>query len=246
MGRPMSYGPTAPHYARHRWAVPWKLEPLLRAVRSLGDVADILDVGCGTGDYLGALHRAQPQHRYHGFDISPEMLFIARSRCPWATLRTADAELGFPVGSGEVALTYALDVLHHIQDYDRFFDESARVLRSSGRLVVITDSEEDIRARTLAQLFPTTVPLNLQRYPSVVELQSNAVQRGFRFVSQATARGHIDLDDRFMRTLATKALSELRLIPDAEHGDGMARALALRAVGGKWLSQTTVLEWTRS
>ena len=57
-------------------------------------------------------------------------------------------------------------------------------------------------------------------------------------------RGYIDLDDRFMRALAAKALSELRLIPETEHELGMKRAKAVRALGGKWLSQTTVLEWT--
>jgi SAM-dependent methyltransferase len=246
VGEPMNYGQAAPSYASHRWTVSWKLDPLLRAARSLVDVAAILDVGCGTGDYLEAVHQAQPVHRYHGFDISPEMLSIARSRCPWAVLEVANAELGFPVGSAEVDLVYAVDVLHHIQDYDRFFEESARVLRAARRLLVITDSEEDIRARTLAQLFPTTVALNLQRYPSLEELLEWAARRGFGLVSRTTARGHIDLDDRFMQALAAKALSELRLIPDDEHRRGMGRAEALRALGGRWLSQTTVLEWTQS
>ncbi len=246
MGKPMNYGQAATSYARHRWAVPWKLEPLLKLARSLVEGATILDAGCGTGDYLVALHDAQPLHRYHGFDISPEMLSVARSRCPWAILEIADAELGFPAGSSDIDLVYTVDVLHHIERYDRFLGESARVLRATGHLIVITDSDEDICARTLAELFPTTVALNRQRYPSVEGLLDSAASCGFRFVSRTTACGHIELDDRFMHALAAKALSELRLISDDEHELGMARAETLRALGGKWLSQTTVLEWTRS
>lgn len=246
MGEPMNYGPAAPSYAIQRWAVPWKLEPLVRAAVSLVSDSAILEVGCGTGDYLEALHRDKPRPRYHGLDISPEMLSVARARCPWAVLAVANADTGFPVVSVQFALVYAVDVLHHLKDYNRFFSESARVLQTTGRLVVITDSEEDIRARTLAQLFPATVPLNLRRYPKIERLLEGAADHGFRLISRATACGCIDLDDRFMRTLATKAISELRLISDTEHQRGMARAETLRTRGETWLSQTTVLEWTQS
>ena len=246
MGEPMNYGQAAASYAGHRWALPWKLEPLLMAARALGDGASVLDVGCGTGDYLVALHAAEPRHQYYGFDLSPEMVSLARSRCPWAVLEVADAEITFPAGSADIDLVYTVDVLHHIRHYDHFFGESARVLHGNGRLIMITDSDEDIRTRTLAELFPTTVALNRHRYPAIEELLKLAARSGFRLVSRTTARGYIELDERFMQALAAKALSELRLISNHEHEVGMARAEALRARGGKWLSRTTVLECARS
>lgn len=246
MDKSMDYGPVASRYATYRWAVPWKLEPLLGAAARLPDGAAILDVGCGTGDYLLALHEKLPAHRYLGMDLSPEMLEHARSRCPRATLDAADAEVRFPFESGTVDLVYAVDLLHHIENADRFFSEASRVLREGSRLVVITDSEVDIHARTLAEFFPTTVSINLERYPRIDALLALASRTGFHFLSSKTCRGFIDLEGRFMQALASKALSELRLIPNVEHERGMQRATASSSMGGKWLSQTTALEWTVS
>jgi len=84
MGKPMNYGKAAPSYAVHRWALPWKLGPLIAAAGTMPDGAILFEVGCGTGDYLAALHEAHPRYHYRGFDISPDMLSVARSRCPWA------------------------------------------------------------------------------------------------------------------------------------------------------------------
>ena len=244
MGTPMDYGVVAPTNADHRWALPWKLQPLLDAVGQLVDHSGILEVGCGTGDYLHALHDRAPHHRYRGFDISPDMLAQARSRCPWAALAIGNADVSFPADSDELGLVYAVDVLHHLQDYDRFSGESVRVLRNGARLVVITDSEDDIPRRSLAELFPATVPVNLGRYPAIEDLLDCAAAHGFHFAARRSVRGYMDLDDRFMSALAAKALSELRLIPDSEYQRGMRRAEESRALGGRWLSQTTVVEWT--
>jgi len=245
MGKPMDYGSAAPYYAIHRWALPWKLDPLVAAAGARPEGAVILEIGCGTGDYLAALHEVHPKHRYHGFDISPEMLLVARARCPWAELQLANAEAGFPADDADVDLVYAVDVLHHLENYDRFFAESARVLRRDGHLVAITDAAEDLRDRTLAQLFPTTVAVNMERYPSVDGLVDLAARLGLRLVSRTTARGHIEMDERIMGTLAARSISELRLIPDDEYREGVARAEKLRAAGETWLSQTTVLDWTQ-
>ena len=241
----MNYGPVATTYAAHRWALEWKLAPLLEVVATLPEGAGILDVGCGTGDYLHALHEHAPRHGFSGFDISPQMLAEGRARCPWATLEVGSATEHFPADSGEIALVYAVDVLHHIEDYSRFFEECARVLGNHGRLIVITDSEQDIRARSMAELFPTTVPVNLARYPAIDSLVNIAAALGFELVSRQTVRGHIELDDRFMHALAHRALSELRLISAEEHAQGMARAEASRARAGRWLSQTTAVAWDR-
>lgn len=245
MGKPMNYGRVATSYGSHRWALSWKLDPLLSVVRSLNDGAAILDAGCGTGDYLVALHNECSMRRYRGFDVSPEMLSVAGSRCPWANLQVADADLGFPAEMTSIDFLYAVDVLHHIQHYKSFFDESARVLQTGGALIVITDSDADIRARTLAAMFPETVELNRLRYPPIEGLLETASRSGLRLLSRQTVAGHIELDARFMQTLASKALSELRLISDDEHERGMARAGELRSRGGMWLSQTTVLSWAR-
>jgi SAM-dependent methyltransferase len=245
MGKPMDYSNIAGTYAARRWALPWKVHALVDAACRLESGSNIVDVGCGTGDYLLALFQRRPMHNYSGCDLSPKMLAQARARCPQAKLEMANADQQLPGGDDTADLVYSVDVLHHLQNYGRYFSECARILRPGRTLIVITDAEEDIRVRTLAALFPETLPINLERYPSAGQLVSTALDAGLRLVSRRRVRGYIDLDDRFMATLADKAISELRLIPDDAHAEGMKRAQEAREQGAKWLSQSTALSWVR-
>ncbi len=53
--------------------------------RSAG--AALLDVACGTGNHLAVLRQ---WYQVHGLDIDPQMLAIARQRCPGVTLHQGD------------------------------------------------------------------------------------------------------------------------------------------------------------
>ena len=54
---PMDYDAYAPTYSWARKAVPWVLEPLLRSCSTLSTGASVLEIGCGTGNYISALER---------------------------------------------------------------------------------------------------------------------------------------------------------------------------------------------
>lgn len=51
------------------------------------DAKTLLDVGCGTGKHLECL---QEYYEVEGLDISPEMLEVARGRCPDVTFHQGD------------------------------------------------------------------------------------------------------------------------------------------------------------
>ena len=60
-----------------------KFEVLYEGIRGNGSPLDILDVGCGFGDFLGFLQsRHAPLRRYDGLDLVPGMIEIARKRYP--------------------------------------------------------------------------------------------------------------------------------------------------------------------
>jgi SAM-dependent methyltransferase len=54
MGIPMDYGAYAPTYACVRFAVPWIMAPLEEEVGSTRPGARIVEIGCGTGNYVEA------------------------------------------------------------------------------------------------------------------------------------------------------------------------------------------------
>ena len=96
--------------------------------------ADILEVGCGNG-YAASLITARGVNRYTGLDIMPEQLEIARKRnLPNAcfVLGSADDLSAFPDKSFDAILDFC--ILHHVEGWRSFFDESHRVLKSGGSI----------------------------------------------------------------------------------------------------------------
>jgi ubiquinone/menaquinone biosynthesis C-methylase UbiE len=125
-----SYDETIPshvmaHLTRRRVA-------LARSLAPSGGRA--LDVGCGTGTFLGAL----PSDRFErvGVDVSDAMLNVARARGLEVEHASSD-RLPFPDGSFDLATTFA--VLHHLIDpalVRATLSEMARVLRPGGAMLV--------------------------------------------------------------------------------------------------------------
>ena len=96
--------------------------------------ADILEVGCGNG-YAASLITAQGVNSYTGLDIMPEQLEIARKRnLPNACFvqGRADDLSAFPDKSFDAILDFC--ILHHVEGWRTFFDESRRVLKSGGSI----------------------------------------------------------------------------------------------------------------
>jgi SAM-dependent methyltransferase len=238
------YDSVASAYQRHRWPVQWKLDALTREL-ALSRPGIVIDAGCGTGDYMIAVRRSFPNHQFSGIDLSLQMLRVARLRCDSAGLVLGRADDAWPIQTGVAGLVYSIDVLQHLERLDVLFREVHRVLREDGRLLVITDSEDDLRARSLTRFFPTTLPFNLGRYPGIDSLVERAGAARFRCSGVSTCSGYLPFDDRLIDALESRAMSELRLITSAEHRAGMARVMAARNSGIGWLSQTTALTFAR-
>ena len=241
----LDYDAYAPLYAQTRSAVPWILAPLARAARAVAPGATIVEIGCGTGNYAIALAAAVPGRVYKGFDLTPEMLQVARGRSSAVEWSTGDADRAFPYADGSAALAFAVDVVHHLRRLDTFFDEAARILVPGGHLLIVTDSEENMRRRSLTRFFPEILPIELARYPKLEMLRHAAAAAGLAFQSEELAAGEIPLDDAFIANVAAKCSSAMRLIPPAAHERGMARVRAAAARGETWYSCYTVLAWRR-
>ncbi|MBF6172323.1 class I SAM-dependent methyltransferase [Nocardia blacklockiae] len=110
-------------------------------LESLGDCRDltILDAGCGEGYLTRELVRRGAAH-VHGVDTGAEFIAAARAhpehRPERATFREADvAALPLPDNSIDVVVANRLP--NGIAEPQRRFEEFARVLRPSGRLLLL-------------------------------------------------------------------------------------------------------------
>lgn len=113
----------------------------IRQFLALPAGARVLEVGTGTGIHARELLALDPL-RYHGLDLSPGMLAVARARLggvPTCQLQVGDGTaLPFADGSFDGALMSG--TLHHFARPDLALRELARVLRPGGRLAVMEAS----------------------------------------------------------------------------------------------------------
>ncbi|WP_430395373.1 ArsR/SmtB family transcription factor [Ferrovibrio sp.] len=109
-------------------------------------VADLLDIGTGTGRLLEVL--APHFERAIGVDLSREMLAVARTNLERAGIRNAQVRqadmynLPLPAQSFDAAIVH--QVLHYADEPGKAITEAARVLRPGGQLIVVDFAPHDL------------------------------------------------------------------------------------------------------
>ncbi len=92
----------------------------------------VLDIGCGTGRLLHAVHLRWPDAALTGVDPAPHMIAEARRRIPDADFKIAAAE-SLPVADASVDLAMSSMSFHHWADQHKALTEITRVLVFGGR-----------------------------------------------------------------------------------------------------------------
>ena len=215
----IDYDQAAAEYAQHRQVHPEVLKSLVENGGIDGE-SRVLEVGCGTGNYILALQR-QIGSACWGIDPSEGMLVRARARSGVVRFLPGRAEqLDFPPDCFN--LVYSVDVIHHVEDRQAFFGEAHRVLKAGGRLCAVTDSEWIIRHRhPLAVCFPETVPLELDRYPRIAQLRDLMERAGFANLCEEMVEFPYQLTEA--QAYRDKAFSALHLISEEAFQRGIER-----------------------
>ena len=199
----------------------------------------ILDLGCGTGASLSALHARYPRAQLIGADISPAMLaagrraqtrhswllpFLRRARAP---LLAADA-CALPLPAASVDFVWSNLMLHWLEDPQPAFAEAHRVIGNGGLLMFSTfgpDTLKELRAAFAA--LPGDAQPHTHRFIDMHDLGDMLVATGF-------ADPVMDME---MLTLTYPSLDEL--LRDLRGGGGCAlrgrrRGLLGRADGERF------------
>ena len=215
----IDYNQLSIEYARHRRVHPQVLNDLFSSSNA-NSTFKILEVGCGTGNYIRAI-RALTGCACWGLDPSEQMLSRAREGSTGIHFQQGQAEeLNFETSTFD--LLFSVDVIHHVGDRGKYYREAHRVLKPGARLCTVTDSAEIIRRRQpLSVYFPESVEPELARYPRITELQEFMERAGFGEIVGKTVEFPYQLTD--LQPYRDKAFSSLHLISGEAHQAGIAR-----------------------
>jgi SAM-dependent methyltransferase len=120
----------------------WPQERPLFARYALPEAAEILDVGCGTGEITARLAELYPSASLLGIDLDPAHLERARSRCaafgPRVRFEPGDA-LALALPDRAFDLCVCRHLAQAVPDAERLLREMVRVTRPGGRLHLLAE-----------------------------------------------------------------------------------------------------------
>jgi ubiquinone/menaquinone biosynthesis C-methylase UbiE len=223
----LDYDRSAPYYGQHRQAHPEVLRNLLQT-SGISRFSKMLEVGCGTGNYVLAL-RSLVGCECWGIDPSKGMLARAKKRSDDVQLQLGRAE-NLAFRPDLFSLVFSVDVIHHVEDRRTYFREAHRVLKTGGTVCTVTDSEWIIRNRQpLAVYFPETVEPELHRYPAVSQIQDLMEKAGFSHMTEELVEFPYQLTD--IQSYQDRAFSALHLIAEDAFERGISRMVRDLRVG---------------
>lgn len=109
---------------------------ILRCLGVLGEregVKKVVDLGCGIGTASAHIDSAFPGIEVVGVDLSRSALLIAseqNSRLSFVRAEVTD----LPFRGGSIDFVCGFDIVEHLRDVERFFEEVARVVSRGGRM----------------------------------------------------------------------------------------------------------------
>jgi SAM-dependent methyltransferase len=166
------------HYAwqtEHPYVGPRERELVQAAFLPLG--ARVLDVGCGEGATLR--HLGEPEGAT-GIDLFEDKIAFARVALPRCRF-VVGSVYDLPFENGAFDHIVVRDLVHHLDEPDRFVAECARVLVPGGRIDVLEPS----RGNPLVVAHALALPVERGELRSTMRFLSRLLEPRFRVVSRS-------------------------------------------------------------
>lgn len=212
----IGYDAIASRYARHRGSHSFIVE-ILDRLHGKSPGGAMLEIGCGTGAYASALARVSASPVY-AMDLSRQMLYRAPARDALVYLQGHASSL--PFADRTLDMIFSVNVIHQLESVGHYFRESFRTLRPGGIFCTATDSQAIIeRRRPLSHYWPSTVPVELERYHPLETLRTELAAAGFSRIEECEGRSEFAVPD--IDAFRDKAFSCLQLITEAEFARGL-------------------------
>ncbi len=154
----------------------------IRLLQISGDSV-VLDMGCGTSNYTDALRRVAKS--IVGIDSSVGMLEQARAKFTDLLLISGDIT-SMPFKPEVFDASFAVQVLHHVKEKERFLKEACRVLRKGAYIAIHSCSHRQMRVFWSYHYFPKGLQVDLARMPDSKEIVLLLTRAGFSNIGVET------------------------------------------------------------
>lgn len=192
--QPQKYDAIGADYNQTRKPDPYLLSRM-RALLRLDQVGLYLDIGCGTGNYTGAL--MDGKYRFIGIDPSTLMLSQAQHKHPNGLWKQGKAE-DTGLEDGMVDGVLASLTIHHWMDLKLGFKELRRVLKKEGRVVVFTSTSEQMKGYWLNAYFPKMMKDSMDQMSNLDAIKGALSSAGFNDIAEEIYNVRPDLKDHFL------------------------------------------------
>jgi len=218
------YSKLAATYDRYRRLKPVDHLVLDRLIElagiSRGRGVSLLEMGCGTGNYITPLSRLV--EKGIGLDISKDMLRRALWRCREASFILSDAA-AVPLIPEAFDAVIAVLVIHQIWKDKRptVFKEAFRVLKPRGKLLIVTFDPAFLREHPYS-LFPGVLEMDLERFCPISELEEILIQAGFSRVGSEEISMQMRYSSKgLLESASKKLISTMALLPEEGFKSGL-------------------------
>lgn len=181
---------------------------------------NILDVGCGTGEYGFALK--QMGYNVYGIDKSPAQVEIASKKI---CAKEADI-LSLTQMDNSVDVVLMIMMVHQIcaADLKVAFAEVVRILKPGGIAIIKTCFEDEIENRITSKYFPSCLLFDKMRFPSKEQLISANHNLTLRFCDKLSVSINIT-KEKLVQKFQARGASNIGILSDEELEKGIIQML---------------------
>ncbi len=204
-------------------------------------IINILDLACGTGNFLKAQQeyfRSRRLH-WHGCDLSEEMLKIAKRKVKNVDLKKADAaKLLYPANNFDmISCNWAFQ---HFANKTKAVKEIYRILKPTGILIFKNISPEMMPLWWVYTLFPSTMQIDKERFWSNKKLYSQFEKGGFHVEIKVEFSMKKKSYEEIYFDAKNRDTSHLTMISETEYQTGLKKIKEMRK--NKFVDQFAIIE----
>lgn len=99
---------------------------------------NVLDIGCGMGEWIQLLHDRCSFDDYFGVEYSEAMVEMCKNRCPWAHVYLSSAEdIKEALGDRKFNLISIIAVIEHLRNPRKVLEYISNHLEVGGRVIIV-------------------------------------------------------------------------------------------------------------